>query len=180
MRRLCFTLFCFLLFTGSATAQEPLSFSKVIPAEGMNKNDLFVAMNEWFTEKYNSSNAVIQMSDKEAGIIIGKGATNYVDPRRSFACYSGIIRHTIKVQVKDGRFKVDLSNFVHEDSRRDAPCRLGLLTTAEVYQKNGSFAKMINTTWTLVRKEAYGFALATLAELEIWSTREATKGKDDW
>ena len=58
-------------------AQENLSFTKIIQADSMSKTDLFININDWFASVYNTSNDVIQMADKDAGIIIGNGVLFY-------------------------------------------------------------------------------------------------------
>ena len=58
-------------------SQNPISFSKVIQAYSIGKTDLFVAVNDWFATNYNSAKDVIQMADKEAGIISGVGIFDY-------------------------------------------------------------------------------------------------------
>ena len=48
-------------------------YEDVVKVEGVSASDLYVRANEWFAKTFNSANAVIQMQDKEAGKIIGKG-----------------------------------------------------------------------------------------------------------
>lgn len=87
-------------FTGLVTVDTTLT-----------KNELYSKTKEWFAKSFKSANDVIQMDDKEAGIIIGKG--NFSDRK---SC--GIINFTLKVQVKDGRYKYWFSNFKHEEVQK--------------------------------------------------------------
>lgn len=72
---------------------------------------LYAKAREWFANSFKSAKDVIQMDDKVAGIIVGKG--NFSE-RKS----GGIIHFTLKVQVKDGRYKYWFSNFIHEEPIR--------------------------------------------------------------
>jgi hypothetical protein len=72
---------------------------------------LYTKAKEWFANSFKSAKDVIQMDDKVAGIIVGKG--NFSESK---TC--GIVNFTMKVQVKDGRYKYWVSNFKHEEHTR--------------------------------------------------------------
>lgn len=80
----------------------------VLVDSSLTKEKLYLKAKEWFAQSFRSANDVIQMDDKEAGIIVGKGlfSTRYT---------IGNIHFTMKVQVKDGRYKYWISNFRHEE-----------------------------------------------------------------
>lgn len=86
---------------------EPID--RTIMIEG-SKNDLFVKANNWMVEIFSSSKSVIQFSDKEAGIVIGRylfkdfGATTVMGKIVDF----GEIYAIIKLQVKDGTTKITI------------------------------------------------------------------------
>lgn len=129
------SIICILFF--HAKSQEPLAFSKVIEAENKNKTELFIKINDWFAVNYNSANDVIQMADKEAGIIVGKGNMDYSLGKFTYICYDGILNYTVKVQFKDNRFKVDISNFIHSvNPGNGQQCNLGLISINEPAKKN--------------------------------------------
>lgn len=80
-------------------------YSEVIEADGT-KDELYTRARTWFAETFNDSRGVIQMDDKDAGIIIGKGKFIYTD--------NGATHFTIKIQVKDGRYKYDIFDLNEE------------------------------------------------------------------
>jgi hypothetical protein len=90
-----------------------LSFSKVIKTDSVGKNAIYVAVKDWLASTYKSAKDVIQMDDKEAGLLIGKGNFEYSYGGLSYACYSGYIDYSIKIQVKDNRYKVEVTSFNH-------------------------------------------------------------------
>ena len=112
MKKILFALA--LLFIAQQTfSQESFTISKVITTEEVGKSMIYVAINDWFATTYNSANDVIQMADKEAGIIIGNGSTEYSKKGLAYMCYGGWLKYTIKVYMKENRFKVDITNFRH-------------------------------------------------------------------
>lgn len=55
------------------SATNSISYNEVVKAEGLSKDNLYVKAREWFAVTAGSAQAVIQMDDKAAGKIIGKG-----------------------------------------------------------------------------------------------------------
>jgi hypothetical protein len=86
-----------------------IEFTELVTVDSsLTQEILHYKAKEWFAQSFRSANDVIQMDDKDAGIIIGKGlfSTRYT---------VGDIHFTMKVQVKDGRYKYWISNFIHEE-----------------------------------------------------------------
>ena len=169
------TIILFQLFILSTYAQEPLSFEKVIKADSIDKNVLFVAINEWFTTNYSSSKDVIQMSDKEQGVIIGKGNSKFIHTPSKFSLtrYGGVIHHTVKCYVKDNRYKVIVQDFNHEDVSVDyyngSPVEatdFGLITHAELYVEKGLYKNYINEAWEQLKAQSFDFANDVFEGLE--------------
>jgi hypothetical protein len=97
MKKLLFTIAIGLVGM-TAHAQEAISFGKVAQLDStQTKGLLYTSIHTWFSTTYNSSNSVIQMADKDAGIIIGKGTFKYSYPGLSYSCYEGYVDYTIKV-----------------------------------------------------------------------------------
>lgn len=76
----------------------------------LTSNELFTRAREWIAVTFKSANSVIQMEDKGSGIIIGKG--NISIPKTSLQVGS-IVSFTIKIQVKNGRYKYWVNDLVH-------------------------------------------------------------------
>ncbi|MDN3642922.1 DUF4468 domain-containing protein [Lutimonas halocynthiae] len=172
-----------LIFTSiSLTAQETLKFERVIETDSVGKELIFVSVNDWFATTYNSANDVIQMADKDAGVIVGNGSMSFNYKGMSYVCYEGYLKYTIKVYIKDNRFKVVLTNFNHTVKPGNAAsCALGVLTTAEVYATKGMSKKYHNKVWDGLKLKA-----ETYSEGIFNSLAEKTKdikndnGGGDW
>lgn len=84
-----------------------LAWSEVIPAEGVNKEKLYVILNYWYTMTFNNANAVIQLNDKDAGTIIGKGfVANIVGHTGGMNKYQVNMQPIIKADIKDNKVRI--------------------------------------------------------------------------
>lgn len=181
MKRL---LMLFLLFfiVGFGYSQEPLEYSEVIYTDSVGKDMIYAAIYEWFALNYNSANDVIQMSDKEAGIIIAKGIKRYSAGKWNRTCYEGIINYAIKVYTKDNRYKVVLTNFIHSvDPQRNPVCALGLITTAEGHPSTGRMKKFNDEIWNEIKSKMKVFSTGIFMSMES-KTKDIKKENenDDW
>jgi hypothetical protein len=50
-----------------------ITFTRVIEVSGVSKDDLYARVLSYFTYNYNSGDDVIQIKDKEQGLVVGKG-----------------------------------------------------------------------------------------------------------
>jgi len=171
-------LLCFLVLASTivSNGQEALTFSKVIQTDSVGKTKLFTTINEWFASTYNSAKDVIQVADKEAGLIVGNGSMNYTYGKIAYRCYEGQVTYTIKVYVKDNRYKVELTNFNHTVNTGNAPsCSLGPVSTSEVYATSGMSKSYHNNVWGDIKEKAQQYSMQIFDSLE-----KKTKSKDDW
>ena len=78
------------------------------------KDVLFVRAHEWFALTFRSANDVIQMADKNAGKLIGKGYVTVPMPNY------GILSFTLIVECRDGRYKYTVQDVIHRytDTRK--------------------------------------------------------------
>ena len=173
----------FLCIAVMAMAQEPMTYSKVIQADSLDKTSIYVALRAWFSETYKSSNAVIQMDDKDAGIIIGKGTTKYSYGGMVYSCYEGYVNYTVKVQIRDGRYKAEVSNINHEVLPGNSKgCILGLITTAEKHSEKGMQKGYDNKVADDIKSKMkeYSEKLFTGMETATNNASKATSVNDEW
>ena len=82
------------------------------------------------------------MSDKEQGVIVGKGIVKYNPeynpevPKMSYYCYFGYVDYHIQVYVKDNRYVVVVNGFDHKDNIEvGGQCDFGIISAGS-YQPN--------------------------------------------
>lgn len=111
--------------------QEPLSYSEVVQVNDVLKNELFNRAKLWFATTYNSANDVLQIENKEEGELIGKAILKYEPNILSGSeQLKGNIRYTIKIYVKDGRYKYEITDFTHDPyGNMYGKKSMGLITT---------------------------------------------------
>ncbi len=176
---ICITL----LLTTVASAQEPMTYEKVIQAENLDKTSIYVALRAWFSETYNSAKSVIQMEDKDAGLIIGNATRKYNHGGLSYLCYEGYLKYTIKVQIKDGRYRAEITDIRHEVLPGNArACILGLITTAEKHQEKGMQKNQNNKVASDIKVVMQEFSDMLFRGMEVATSnaKKAAETDDDW
>lgn len=84
-----------------------LTFTTVIEAPKKSKDELFTLLNGWFVASFNSGKEVIQMSDKEAGVILAKGYLSGVGSRVGFSKSVNVGEYiVIRLDIKDEKIRV--------------------------------------------------------------------------
>lgn len=177
MQRNLFTVIFVMIAFIPSFSQEAITHSKVVQVDSVNKAALFSMVHEWFASTYNSANDVIQMADKEAGTIIGKGLLRYSYGKATYTCYEGTISYTIKVSVKDNRYKVELTNFIHTPDPGHGPCGLGVITDQAPPTPKGFLKGYHQNVWADIKAKTDEFSKSAIASLEAKTKKSA---KDDF
>lgn len=160
---------------------EPIHFTEIIKQEGKNKTELYTIIKSWIATSFVSANEVIQMDDPQNGILICQAAYHYYYPssKIKYENLKGYIHYTLKIQVKDNRYKVDINNFSHKALNH--LWSLGPISNREKY-KDGAPYEIMNNAWKNIQ---------LISEIEFKKItselKNATSGKlpiidldDDW
>jgi hypothetical protein len=164
------------------TRVDPVTYSKVIQADSLSKDALYSAIYDWFIANYKSANDAIQTSDKETGIIVGKGVIIYDYGKTTYSCYKGYIKYTIRVSIKDNRYKVEIENFYHTvNLGSSASCALGDITTAAIYTDKGIAKSMHNAVWADIKTKLEKFSGDIFTSLEDQTKKTKSGGNgENW
>ena len=158
MRKTILLLILTIFIVGLVQAQESeeLKFSKVIQSEtGADKAALYTSLRSFISTYYHNSQNVIQMDDKEAGIIICKATSIFDSPSLMLSAYEGWVDYNLKLQARDGRVRVEVFHFFHHNKPgNQKKAQLGVLTTAEEYTDSGIQKKYHNKVWLLLKEKA--------------------------
>lgn len=115
-----FAILMTLIFSLASFGQEyeieQRTVTGIFEVKELSKSDLFSEINKWVSVNYTASKNVIQMNDKESGILIIKG-TNEVQYENAWKSlykkskiiskYSTLkISHLIEINVKDNKFRI--------------------------------------------------------------------------
>ena len=107
-------LFILLLVPTFSYCQN-LTYTEIVPADSLSKDLLYSNARLWFVHAFNSANNVIQYDSKDDGKIIGKG--NFLFHGRAFTSgtnSTGPVNFTVTVEVKDNKYKYEITDFKHE------------------------------------------------------------------
>jgi hypothetical protein len=88
-----------------------ISYSKVVPMDSIDKNELYLRALSWANSNYKNPTDVIREKDPTAGKIVCKHRFKITDPpnKDGFEKDAGLVMYTLTIQVKDGRYKYELS-----------------------------------------------------------------------
>lgn len=92
--------------TISDLPQDQRQVQVVHEIAGKDKAKLYAGIRSWFAKTFRDSKAVLEVQDKEAGQLIGKGIVAKVFPL-GFGTY-GQCRMVITVDVKDGKYRTTI------------------------------------------------------------------------
>lgn len=143
-------MFLAIMALNSYSQEEAIKFSEVVNEEGKTVQELYPIIKAWIASSFKSANDVIQMDDPNNGIIICKCVFKYIYPGGiKYANMDGYVTYTLKLQVRDGRYKINIEDFLHRSGavQFTEHWSMGLITTREKY-KNKLTYKVFNDAWT--------------------------------
>lgn len=110
-----------------------VEFEEVIKAEGMNKDEIYFSIKEWFassknitlnqsTQNYNEKDKLFEVDDAEKGIIITqmhheifKDHSSEIDESQRGTRYDRYwVKYTFKIMIREGRFKYVISSIIRD------------------------------------------------------------------
>lgn len=79
----------------------------IVDSVGKTKSQIYVEANNWFVHSFTDGESVIQLNDKDAGVIIAKGFIKNVAQHVSFATSADVHAWIImRVDLKDDKFRI--------------------------------------------------------------------------
>jgi hypothetical protein len=87
------------------------TFDAIFEVPGFTKDQIFNSTKIWIAENFHSAKAVLEFENKEQGVLIGNGSIKY--PCSGLECLAKddwSIPFTMRVDMKDGKFKLTFSN----------------------------------------------------------------------
>ncbi len=172
------------VITMRVNGQVQLTYTEVIPVDSISKNELYNSAKLWFTTVYNSAKDVLQMDNKDEGQIIGKAIIRYY-PKVFVGSETtkGNINYIIKVFVKDGRYKYEITDFVHHPdaggSGRNSG-NFGLITTDNEYPNAKSAQNWYNKVWSDIKNQIEQNILPLIVSLKEGMNKPSETKKDNW
>lgn len=93
--------------TLSLDKNNALTYTQIIEAPDKTKEQLYILLNYWYSATFNSGKAVIQLNDKDAGVIIGKGFIEEIASHTGgINQYTVHLEPIIKTDIKDNKIRI--------------------------------------------------------------------------
>lgn len=147
------------------TLSGKITLTEVVQTEGISKDELYTRAREWYAHTFKNAESVLQMDDKEAGKLIGKGFSH--SSKDAFTD----IWYTISVSVKDGRYKYEVSDIYY----RNISSGTTFTTSIENYYSEGVVKAAHQRRYEATTESLY----TLLQSLNAAMNKKASK-KDDW
>lgn len=119
-------LIAFGIFPSSSFAQEEVSvifakndkglaeYTEVVSIDSTIKSDIYTSALEWVNKTYKSGKSVIQTTDKDGGMILGKAVSpSLIYNNSGFKVDGGYFSYTISIFCKDNKFKYIIDNITY-------------------------------------------------------------------
>lgn len=183
MKKLVLTIIIMTAISMTVFSQKPLTYTEVVQVDSVSKSQLYNRAKLWFATAYNSANDVLQISNKEEGAIIGKAIMKY-NPNvfRASEQTKGSIKYTIKIFVKEGRYKYEITGFIHDPyGNQYGKSSMGLITTDKECPNPKPMAKRwSNKVWGDIKTQIEGNMTSLTASLKEGMIKTTESKKDDW
>jgi hypothetical protein len=86
---------------------DAITRTTIVDSIPKTKDEIYVEVNNWFVHSFNSGKSAIQLNDKEAGVIIGKGFVSNVASHSSFTSNSKVHAWIIiRVDIKENKMRL--------------------------------------------------------------------------
>lgn len=159
-------------------ATQLITYEGVVLVPGVSQADLYARATGWAAKTYTATTTGLVRQDPAAGQLAVQGMRlavtykEYAGVLRS--SYAGVVRHTLTIYVKDGRYKYVLSNLTH-----DALATPNLKSGGPLEKENASLYGYAgigsHKPWTDLRVAATRDVRHLLTDLEAAMTLQKTK-----
>lgn len=180
MRRFLLFVMSLLIFL-PLSAQEPLTFSKIIQAPGKDANSIYQNVKLWVASSFGEAKAVIQIDDASQKMITLAVTSNYSKDGLSYLAYTGWIKYNIMIQCRDERFQVKIMNIIHQNKPGNAEwCNLGLILNSDKQFTSGANKNSHNKVCADIKEKISSESDVIFKSIEDFVLKTTTKDEDNW
>jgi len=155
--------------------ENQIIYTGVVNAEGKSKDQIFNSAKFWFTENFRSSKSVLEIDDREMGVLSGRAWSSVTMIDDGLTDFRGW--YQIIIEVKDGRYRYQIKDIEFESMKT---------TTSDRIQANVYLDRKIlyGSNGEMNLKSFYVFAtmLKVVEPLELKLKNDLLKKatSDDW
>jgi Domain of unknown function (DUF4468) with TBP-like fold len=155
-----------------------VDFTEVVHVDSANKDKLYRIARAWFANTFTSANKVLEMDDKDAGMLIGKA---YQDVYyKDLIANKSKLWYTIKVYLKDNRYRYEITDMFIEDypgryNINPPKIPIETIVIKKLHKPNGELEKLAQQ----FKDETIRVGNSLSNELKEAITK-SSKSSDDW
>jgi Ni,Fe-hydrogenase I large subunit len=126
-------LITFIGYRGVAQKDTVVVYSEVVRVDSASKETLYIRARDWFNSAFKDSKEVLQIQDKDAGEISGKGSYKIYISHKSLGIENGYwlnYRFKVTVWTKGGRYKYEITDIDNYAASADGVMPFGILTSS--------------------------------------------------
>jgi hypothetical protein len=159
-----------------------VTYKQIIEVPGVSAGEIYNRSREWFATTFKSANAVLQMQDKEAGKLIGKGNFSHAYLVSAGVVLNYIIDFTVNVTIKEGKYRVIIDDYKLTSSAGNNPGSPG--TIEAIYQNEETLqrakSKMQKRIFEIIYQLLTDIDNDSKAAMLSLKSAVTTKPKDDF
>ena len=152
-------------------------YSQVIQMDNLSQKHIYFRAKDWFINSFNSPKNVIQMDDKEDGIIVGKAQTSTVTYKDVITSQAGYFTYLVTIKVKDGRYKYSISEITYKSEASFTGGNDGADLADEKGGNKGNVPKWKRERWSQIREQAFLQMVNIELSIQMSMLKEI---EDDW
>lgn len=103
-----------LCFSNLVFAQDPFERDSVFQSKDLSVKQIYDGLKKWFvTMSVSDSRNVIQVDDAQNGSLVGRITFDFKYDNLTWGASTGYITVVFDIKIRDGRYKVKLTDFTH-------------------------------------------------------------------
>jgi hypothetical protein len=154
---------------------SPFEFKYVDTTIKGSKEELFVRAKAWMARNYRSANDVIQLSDKDAGKLVGKGTFKAPAKPMGMGNYYWV-RYSVIIDVRDNKIRMKLTDFYQEGSSYKNGMDGGSLNNEKPER---GFMHMAQVTWENIKEFSFDYSKTLIRKFKKEMRQSATNTIDE-
>ena len=134
-----------------------LTFEKIIHCEGKSKEQLFIVLNFWVSINFNHAQSVIQLNDKQLGVIICQGYLNDIADNLGLVNrYTVSVKPIFKIDIKDEKIRVTYIVGWYEVFKSQTSGVIGMISSKKNEYLSDNYERWpLNETYPFVKKDGH-------------------------
>ena len=115
-----------------------VSYMTIIECDSMSKEEIYDKVRSYFTYNYGHANAVVQIDNPDAGLIVGKGIFPEVFTQMNIMITTTDVSHVLRVDIKNGKVRViiTLQEYITEIIAADGDSSSSKMWLSQAYPVN--------------------------------------------